>query len=398
MKRWIIAAIILAATGGCEQSTFPEQKVEAQSRWMLARAKILYRVAENRLRGGQVAPAEEAIRQALALQSDYHDARVLLARIEIETGRYGAALADLQQVAEDRPKSAQVAYLMGVAEEKRGRLPEALAHYRRAHAMDEKNLAAVKAAAEVLVATGEVRRAQLYVESYLPKAPEDPGMHELAGQIAMMRRDWARAAEHYRHARERDHKNLRYQEALGRALYAAGQHGHALDTLSELVQHKDYKPPTWLHMMLGDCYLALNQPYQAFDAYFTAGEQMPREPAVWVGMAKSALAMRDETRAILSARKALQLRPGQLDAVLLLGYGLLRDGQAGEAVKTLARAARAHPDNAVVHCVLGQAHAAAGNHAEAVRCFTVALRLDPANQVARELLDASANEKLSRAG
>ncbi len=397
IRRWILAAVLLGAASGCEQATFPERREEAQERWLLARARVLYRVADNRLAAGELDAAAKAAGQALALQPDYLDAKLLLCRVLIEQGRYAPAANELKQTMAAEPQDARVPYLLGVAQEKIGQLEDALASFRRAHAMDESNLAAVKAAAEVLVALGQTRRAQLYIESFLPKAGEDAGVYELAGRLAVMGQEYDKAAEHYERARDLDYKNLRYIEALGQAQYAAGRHGVAADTLGELVGREGYDTPVWVYMMLADCRLAQGRAQQAFEAYYTASEQEPDEPQVWLGLARSALAMGDRSRAILAARKALQVQAHYPDAYLLLGYALLRDGQSDQALKTLTRAAAAHPRNGTIRCLLGRAHAAEGNRAEAIRCYTRALELDPDNALARELLDAAGKMALSRA-
>ncbi|HUT02056.1 MAG TPA: tetratricopeptide repeat protein [Phycisphaerae bacterium] len=397
MKRWILAAIVLGAASGCQQQKgFPDQKVEAQKRWFGTRARVLYQIAENRFSNGQVDGAAESVRQALLLKPDYRDAQFLLARVDIERGRYASAVRRLKDIEKDDPNSSKVAYLLGVAQEKGREFPEALANYRRAYALDESNMSAVKAAAEVLVSMGETRRAQLHVDSYLPKAGEDPGLYELAGRLAMISKEYDRAVAHYLRARDLDPKNLRYLEALAGAEYAAGKYSHVLDTLTELLDRPGYRGGSWVYTMLGDAYLAQGEPHRAFDAYFTASERTPKEPAAWTALARSALAMNDPSRAILAARRALRLAAGQLDATLILGYALLRGGQVDEAMGTLADAARKHPRSPMVHCLLGRAHAAKGNHAEAIRRYTLALKLDPKNAVARELLIASDTKQISK--
>jgi len=397
MKRWIAAAIVLGAASGCDQGTFPEKKVEAQKRWFNTRARVLCRIAENRLSNGRLDAAAEAASQAVTLQPDYRDPKILLARVDIQQGRHAAAIERLKAIQKDEPPSSELAYLFGVAYEKSRKLDDALAEYRRAYALDESNLPAIKAAAEVLVAMGEVRRAQIHVDSYLPKAGEDPGMYELAGRLAMMCGEHDRAVTHYQRARDLDPDNLRYMEAVARAQHSAGQHAEVADTLEELLHRKDYSAGAWVHMMLGDSYLARGEPHRAFEAYFTASERAPQEPAVWSALARSALAMNDMSRAILAARRALRLEAGQLDATLLLGYALLREKQVDQAIQILTQATGRHPRSPMLRCLLGRAHAAGGNNAEAIRCYTAALRLDPANALARELLSAAGAEQISKA-
>ena len=396
MMRWILAAIVLAAASGCEGVGFSEKKDAAQKRWFNARARVLYRLAENSLSAGELDKAAESAKQALVLQADYHDAKLLLAKIEIEQGRYSAAIERIQEVDRTGRRSSELAYLLGAAQEKGGKLDEALANYRRAYALDESNLSAVKAAAEVLVVMGNIRRADLQIDSYLPKAGEDAGMYELAGRLAAMTEDYDRAVENHARACDLDPQNVRYAEMLGRAQHKAGRHAEAVDTLTEMIGRREQKVATWVYLMLGDSYLALGKAHQAFDAYFSASEQAPEDRGVWVALSRGALAMNDPERSALAARRALQLAPADPDAALLLGYALLREDKAREAVGTLKEAAAAHPRNSTIRCLLGRAYAATGNEAEAIRCYTAALRVDPESVLARHLLNAIRAGEISK--
>jgi len=397
MLRWLLAATVLAVASGCESVDFSNKKEDAQKRWFNARSRVLYRLAQNRFSAGQLDKAAESVKQALVLQAEFPEAELLMAKIQIEQGRYSLAVKRLTAFEKDHPNSSELAYLLGAAQEKGGMLEEALASYRRAYALDESNLSAVKAAAEVLVEMGHVRRARTQIDSYLPKAGEDAGMYELAGRLAAMTGDHSQAVEHYQRACDLDAQNHRYLEMLGRSQYRAERYAEAVDTLTELMARRDHKAETWAFLMLGDSYLALGKAHKAFDAYFSASEQTPDEPGIWVALARAALAMGDAERSVLSARTALRLAPAHVDAALLLGYALLRKGESAEAVGTLKAAAIAHPDNATVRCLLGRAHAAAGNEADAIRSYTEALRIDPGNVVARHLLSAAGGRELSKA-
>ena len=396
MKRWVLAAIVLAATSGCKQADFNEEKAASQKRWFAARSKVLYRLAEDRFSMGQLDAAMSSARQAVALAADHHDAKLLVAKILIEQGKYTEAIRDLKQACQGKPDSAETFYLLGVAQEKGGRLAEALDSYERAQKIDPLDLASVKAQAEVLVAMGQAVQAQVYIDSFLPKAGEDPGIYELAGRLAAMNQDFGRAADCYRHACDLDYRNIRYAEALARSQVAAGRHAEGAETLRDLMRREDYKPVASIWRMLGDCYEAAGKHAQAFDAYFTLTEKTPDDASAWTALAGSALGMRDAPRAILSARKALRLAPDDVDATLVLGYALLRDRQVPQAVEVLSRAVQAHPNHTTVRCLLGRAHAAAGNTAEANRCYAEALKADPNSHLARELL-AAGDREVSRA-
>jgi tetratricopeptide (TPR) repeat protein len=399
MAKWVIGAAILAALTGCQpqqQAKFSQSKADAQGRWVNSRAGMFMQLAQNRYESGQLDGAAESAMQALSLQGDLQEAKVLLARILLQQGQYTQAAARLAAEVEASPESAELVYLLAIAQEKKSDLKEALASYRKAYGLDETCLAAVQGAAEVLVAMGETRQAQMLVESWLPKAGEDAAMHELAGRLAMTHREHAKAAKHYAQARDLDPRNVRYLESLAQAYYGARQYDAALDTMGELVGREDYIAPAWAYMIIGDCHMAMDVPGKAFDAYFKAGELAPREGGVWTSLARAALAMNDNPRAILSARRAMQMDASSVEASMVLGYALMRSGQAGEAVKVLEPLAGRNPRDAMIQCVLGRAHIAAGEDESAVKCFKLALEIDPANAVAKELLAARADKRLSK--
>jgi tetratricopeptide (TPR) repeat protein len=397
MKRIALAFLVIAVASGCQQAPFNTQKGEAQQRWFETRSKVLYRLAEDRFRAGQLDAASQSVHQALALEPACLESNILLAKIDIERGQYAVAAEGLTKLLAAHPQSSEAAYLLGVAQEKAHKLREALASYRRAYALDEANLSAVKAAGEILVAMGEVRQAQLYVESFLPKAGEDAGMYELAGRLAMMGHEYDKAVESCQRARDLDGRNLRYMEALARAQFAATRYADAAESLADVIAHQPDKSSSWAHLMLGDAQMGLGKARQAFEAYFTAAERAPDDPGAWVCLAHSALAIQDAPRAILAARKALTIEPQHVQATIVLGYALLRDNQPAEALKTLSRAAEAHADNGTIQCLLGRAYAANGQPAQALRCYSQAVKMDPSSRLARELLAAAGGVQVSKA-
>ena len=386
-KRWIaVAAITAAIAAGCGPPG-PEAKEQARNRWTEARAKVLCGVGMQHLKTGQLQRAQNKAIEALALQEDYLEARILLAKVCIEQGHYEVAIRELDAALKQRPDLAEIHYLLGVAQEKGGLLQAALRSYRRAHAMDTSNPSGILAATEVLVTMGRLREAQLYLDSYLHLAGSEPGMYELAGRVALMQEDYEQAARFYQQASDLEPRNVRYREALGRAQFHMGSYAAALEALDELKRVRDYAIPAWVHTITGDCQMALNRPYEARDAYYIASELSPSSPGVWANLAKAALALQDTPRAILTARQALNLDAGCLDALLVLGYALMRDGQIPRAVGVLQGAVAQHPNNGTVKCLLGRAYAAQGNGAEAARCYAAALRAEPDNALARELVN-----------
>ncbi len=398
MNKWMLTILVVAIfSGGCQSlRPLPEAKKEAYDRWHQTRAQMLCNVAGEHLKVGQLPEAMDKARQAVALDPNLTAARTILAKVYIERGLYDEAVGELETIARTCPNTPEVHYLLGVAQEKAGRLPEALVCYNRAAALDAEHLDAVKAAAEVHVAMGNPRMAMLLVESRVRAATDDPGMFELAGRIALMNDEPAQAAKYFQQARDLDFRNVRYHENLAQAQHQAGQHEAAAETLRELMTHKDYKAPAWLYAMLGDSYLSAGQNDKARDAYWQASELDPASPGIWVKIAKAALATGDMSRAVLASQHAMQLQPDGLEAVLVLGYALLRDGQTARSIRVLTQASAAHPESGMLLCLLGRAHAQAGDEAQAMRCYAGAVKLDPQDVVARALLAGEGVRKLTK--
>ena len=384
MKQWIvILAVTTLALGGCGTN---ERRAEAYKRWYGTRARALCGLAEEHLRVGQLDKARNKAQEALALDGELALAAVLLAKIQIEQGHYKPAAIRLEAVLKEHPNSADVVYLLAVAWEKQGRLAEALKGYRRAHAMQQDNTSCVTAAGEVLVAMGRLEEAETYIEGYLAEAPDDPAIHELAGRVAMMNHKYAKAANWMAKACEIDYKNSRYAESLGRAQFFAGQHDSALATFGRLLSRSDYKAPAWVYTRMGDCHMALGRPAPARDAYYRACDLKEKDPGAWADVAKAALALGDNVRATLAAREALNLDQSHAEAILVLGYSLLRSDQADEARRTLSRSLPRFRDNVTFLCLLGQACQGSGDNTSAKRYYQAANRLEPENELPRTLL------------
>ncbi len=391
-----ITAVLLGIFVGCNQQSVPEAKVEAFKRWHFARAQILFGIAKEHYRSGQLKEARAKLREALRLDDKHTEARILLGKVYIEQGHYALAIVEFDKIRNRKGELPRLLYLTGIAREKQGRLEDALLSYRRAHALDPKNLAPVTAAAEVLVALNRIREAQIYVESYLALAESDPALFEMAGRISAMRKEWEQAAEHYQQALDLSPKNIYYKRALAKMQFFAGQYRLAKQSLNNLLKDQTDKSPVWVYAMLGDCYLALGRARDARDTYQVAIELKPLDAGVWTNLAKAAMALRDTPRAILSARRALEISPNRLDATMLLAYALIRNDQARLAIGVLNGAVIRYDDSSMVYCLLGRAYAAVGNIAEARRSYAAAIRVEPGNKLARELLTGIGIQKISK--
>ena len=379
------AGLALAAVSGCSDM-FNDASAEANDNWRHARANSSYAEAREKLRLGDLSKARDKADEALELDERHHDARILMAKIDIEDGRYQSALDGLEQVLTWRPDDEEVVFLQAVAHEKLGRLDWALQDYRRAYELDSSDFGAILAATEVLVLMDKVREASDFLAQHLSRADNDPAAYELAGRLAMMLDEYDLAAMHYQRAGDLDMDNADYREAMAMALVYSDQHQHAVAALEEVVEHHDGDAPAWVYAMLGDSYLALGQFVKARRQYEVLCRREPDAAESWLALAKAHAMEGHHTEAVDACYRALELDATASEAKSLLGYVLLKGGQTSRALSLLTQAAIAHPGDATLQCVLGQAYDASGRAGEAQACYAEAARIEPSNRVAWRLL------------
>ena len=394
-KQWVAAILILATLSGC-QTSVSDEKARAHTKWDVARASVMVGAADEQLKIGKLDRAQQHASEALALAPQMPEALAILGRIYIERGQYSAAIIELEKALEQSPRSSSIAYLLGVAYEKSGNLAEALTSYQKASRLDVANFHAVVAEVEVLAAMGKLTEGLDLLEGRLDQAGDDPTGYELCGRLSMILGEYTKAENYYRTACVLDPKNMLYVKSLGQAHFANGHYREAVAAMTKVTGQKAYEPTFMVYAVLGDSYLALGDARNARDAFYTATELAPSEWHVWLGLAKAYLAADEAPRAVLAAQQALRLSADNIDATMLLSYALMRDNRPIDAAAALGMAIRHNPQNAMLRCLQGKAYAAAGRREAALLSYRAALKLEPDNRLARELI-AALNGDVSRA-
>ena len=119
--------------------------------------------------------------------------------------------------------------------------------------------------------------------------------------------------------------------------------------------------------------------------YVTAGmdyekylAQKPGDAAAHFDLGYVYTAQKERVKAIAEYRKAIALDPRMAQAYLNLGISLL-DDDAKAAIAPLQKATELNYDYAQGHYLLGTAEERAGQSADAVKEYTIAVKLDPNN-------------------
>ena len=389
MARYMVSVVILSVMfAGCQLPSTDETAKQSMEGMLKQRASTLYDMACQDFAAGDLAAARQKALEAQQHDKDSARIRMLLVKIYIESGEYNAAQKELRILQQQQPTSAKVYYLGGVIHQKQGNLEEALANYKLSFQQNNTDIAPVVAAAEVMVAMGEVQQAQDYLQRHLKLAEHDPGAYEVAGRIAMRLKEPKKAINHFEQAIALDHKNKRYKEMLATAYFAAEDYAKAAAIIETLLKIKEYNPPGWILAKLGDSDYALGRADDAVNAFKAATQKSPGNADYWASLAKANMLKGDTVATIKAANQARRIDKAHLDASLLLGLALIRQERAKEALRVLHYAQKSHPKVPMLHCLLGNAYLAIGkpDKAKAEQCYEYALHLDPNNIVAQKQL------------
>jgi hypothetical protein len=117
------------------------------------------------------------------------------------------------------------------------------------------------------------------------------------------------------------------------------------------------------------------------------GAGADKKAEFFAGVGQQQLGSGDTAGAAASFKKALELDPKLVPAMIGMGEIALRQGLFGDAIAHLKKAAKAAPKSSRVFTLLGEAYLNSGNHTVAADNFKKALQLDPDNVRAREGFD-----------
>ncbi len=375
MRKTALSLLAFTLVCGCGLKSVDESREISMERWSADRAKLLHELAVQDHQVGKLPAAEKKLTEAVKIDPDNRAYRAFLARVYSEQGKFDSARRVLRKLHEDDPRSADVAYLLGVVAEKQNRLAEAIEHYRLAARLDEAAITPVTAAAEVLVSLGRTEEAWEYLAARMDRGDDEAAKFEIAGRIGMRVKRYRKAAEYFQEARLLDIKNPGYSKMIAEAEYYAGRLEEALRWIEIVRKHEEYAPDFATESMRAECLLALGQPRPAAAAFRDALAADADNPRGWNGVAKAMLIVGDYPEVIRAANKSRAIEPQNADAALLLTAALIRQERYPEAQRVLDAAARRHPQHHVLYKLKGKICEKSGDRAGARRNYAVARNL-----------------------
>lgn len=356
-RRFWLAAAGLVFLYGCEA---PQQRdrVEAEQRWSMARARVKARLAADQFASGHLEDAARELAEALRLAPEATIWLPLQARIYLAQGHTKDAEAVLASVPADAPERAEADYLLGVIRQQQGRWQDALQAYETAARGDASQQEYQLAAAQAHLQSGRPAEALEILGQAEQRFGVDPAILATRAESLENMGEFSAAATAWRSVLASGEAPAGLQTRLAFALYRAGAWAEAIPALETSLEQQDAasapaEAEEMLRLTLARCCL--------FTGRFAAARQ--------------------------EAQTILQRSPEHVRALRLLACSLVGLGDAAGALRVAQRALAADADDPLS---IELAAALAARNSDSVLAQRLAERLltrDATHPIARYILD-----------
>jgi putative PEP-CTERM system TPR-repeat lipoprotein len=294
-------------------------------------ARARFRLGETYLELGQGAAAAKELGQAKALGVAAEQVLVPLGRALLMQGAHQRVLDEIEPPKDaSAVLEAEIFVLHGQAELALGRVPEAKDKFEKAHQLHADSSDVQLGLARIALVERDYDGATPYVAQALELDPKNVDAWLVKGEVARLQGDLAGARDAFSEALDIVPDNVLAR--LGRATVQIGLEAH--DSAAEDVA-----------MVI---------------------ERYPEAPAANHLQAVLAYHNRDMTGTEEALQKVLQVTPGHLPSMLLLGASLYAQGKFEQALPPLDRYVAAIPNNPAARKLLGATHLRLGQPREAI--------------------------------
>ena len=230
-----------------------------------------------------------------------------VAQAAIDRRDYEAARADLEQLASESPRSAEVHHRLGRVFQLQGRLVEAEAAYRRALEIEPEYVRALIGLGEVEAQLGRPGSALKRFEEAIEIDPHEPDAHLAEGRVLEVLGRPNEALACYFRGLERDPIAAPVILRIATLQLARNEPEQALARLDQVIGLTPDDPEA--HHQRGLAHLALKHPAQAVDDLRFAAQRLPQHPEVFYHLALALDADHKAGPAREAAERALRLAP-----------------------------------------------------------------------------------------
>jgi len=239
------------------------------------KAAPLVKLATAQIVAKDLAGARKTLQDALRIQPDFLEAKLLLGGVEIQGARFDEAHKLAKQVQQQKPDSPAGHSLEGDAAFARKDYPAALAAFERAHKL-QPSAALLVRQHQVLTASQRAEEGEKRLAAWLATHPQDASTRATLAQSLIQRGQHKAAVEHYLILNKSNPNNLVVLNNLAWALHASGD-GRALAYAEQALKLKPDNPAVldtlgWILVQQGQTDRGIKLLQQALTKAPDAGE------------------------------------------------------------------------------------------------------------------------------
>lgn len=241
------------------------------------------------------------------------------------------------------------------------------------------------ARAVTLARSGRLDASRAVLLEILDAAPEQPDALQLMGLVERSRGDNTAAEGWLRRSLARLPDQPHVQNNLGNVLMDLGRASEALKAYRQALELKPDDRDALVN--LGRAQMETGAPAAAADTLERAVRIYRDHGRAWTALAETRKALSRFRDGAAAAGRALELRPGHVPSLTILGVCQRFAGEADAAIETLERAVSKESADAALHCALAYAYCEAGRIDEAITAFERALAVKSDSREAHDGLN-----------
>ncbi len=381
----LAAALLTFSMLGC-QSNHKKHVNAANVRWRGMRSTLMIQMAQQQFDAGDLDQSEKTLTEAIKIDPTNAKLFTLAGRVALERSQLERAYHRFKSAIESDPQYALAQYFQGIVMQRWTQFDAALVYYHRAFELEPDNAAYLLAMTEMLVALDRTDEAMEILNEKMTYFDLNAGVRLAIGQLYVMRGDYKKAAEYFQQASLIRPEDPLIHEELSLALLASGQPAEAARRLERLCEDPQLSHRRDLVRSLGDAYFAAGRFVEAKEKYLKLTRENPLDVDTWIKLGELAMTLHDAPGAMLAAKKAMKLAPDRHEGFLLAGVVLSKTNNFDRALGMFNQAAKLAPGNSTPVLLRGVTLEREGRLQEAAQSYAEALRRQPDDRRAQQLL------------
>jgi tetratricopeptide (TPR) repeat protein len=269
------------------------------------------------------------------------------------------------------PKDFRWIYLLGKLDQQQGRFDEAIRSYQLARTLRPDYVAVLVNLGNIFLELDRLAEASESFNAALAIDPDDPATHYGLGQIAASQRDYAEAVKHFE-------RTLARVPGATRVHYALAMAYRGLGNTEKVKAHLAQQGTVGVRVT---------------DPLFDGLQNLIEGERVFLARGKIAFEAQRYADAVIEFRKAVAAKPDSVTALINLGAALTQTGDLTGAAEQFETAIRLEPEKGNAHYNLAVILARQNRHDEAITHLQAALKADPGDVAARNLLAQELQKK-----